>query len=61
LNGYANQIFAANATGVGYGTFSGVETGRAGAWLWPPHLVMLEAAAETGLFGAMFYAGHDRS
>jgi O-antigen ligase len=59
LNVYANQIFAANAvTGVGYGTFP-----LALRYLepeltfnyQPPHLVMLEAAAETGLFGALFY------
>ncbi|OGO33796.1 MAG: hypothetical protein A2W35_12635 [Chloroflexi bacterium RBG_16_57_11] len=59
LNVYANQIFAANAvTGVGYGTFplalSQVEPELPFNYQ-PPHLVMLEAAAETGLFGASFY------
>jgi O-antigen ligase len=59
LNVYANQIFAANAiTGVGYGTFPlalrEVEPNLPFNYQ-PPHLVMLEAAAETGLFGALFY------
>lgn len=59
LNTYANQIFAAEAlTGVGLGTFP-LALRQVQPMLTfdyqPPHLVMLEAAAETGLFGALFF------
>lgn len=59
LNQYANQIFAANAlTGVGLGTFPlalrQVEPELTFDYQ-PPHVVLLHAAAETGLFGAFFY------
>jgi O-antigen ligase len=59
LNQYANQIFAANAlNGVGLGTFPlalrQVEPELTFDYQ-PPHVVLLHAAAETGLFGAFFY------
>lgn len=59
LNEAANAIFADNAlNGVGLGTFP-VALRQAqpdfGLYYQPPHMVMLEVAAETGLFGALFY------
>jgi putative inorganic carbon (HCO3(-)) transporter len=59
LSQAANGIFASHAvTGVGLGTFPKallqVQPNFAFNFQ-PPHMVLLEVAAETGLFGAMFY------
>jgi hypothetical protein len=59
LNQAANQIFAGHAlTGIGLGAFpTALFQSRPdfGYDIEPPHLSLLEAAAETGIFGAMFY------
>lgn len=59
LNAAANEIFAANPiSGVGLGTFpTALSTARPNAVYnyQPPHFVLLEVAAEIGIFGAAFY------
>lgn len=59
LNSVANHIFADHAlTGVGVGTFPVALRQQAPDFPFnyqPPHIALLEAAAETGLFGALFY------
>ncbi|MDI6694414.1 MAG: O-antigen ligase family protein [Anaerolineales bacterium] len=59
LNQVANQIFADHAlTGVGLGAFpAALRMARPefSFYYQPPHLALLNAAAETGIFGAMFY------
>jgi O-antigen ligase len=60
LNEAANQIFASNAvTGVGIGAFPLAlqqSNPNFGFYYQPPHIVLLEAASETGIFGALFYS-----
>lgn len=59
LNTAANEIFARNAvTGVGIGTFPLAlrESNPDFEFFFqPPHNTLLNAAAETGIFGALFY------
>lgn len=59
LNTAANEIFAANPiSGVGLGTFpTALSTARPDAVYnyQPPHFVLLEVAAEIGIFGAVFF------
>jgi O-antigen ligase len=59
LNQAANAIFARHAlTGVGLGAYPAALQQAEPDFIFnyqPPHLVMLAAAAETGLFGALFY------
>lgn len=59
LNAAANEIFAANAlTGVGLGAFPtalSMERPNVPYDYQPPHFALLEAAAETGIFGALVY------
>lgn len=58
LNQAANLIFSQHAfTGVGYGVFPQAIKGTQPGFPYdfqPPHNVMLSAATETGLFGALF-------
>lgn len=60
LNAAANSIFAENAvTGVGVGAFPVALRQQAPDFPFnyqPPHLALLQAAAETGLFGAVCYS-----
>jgi O-antigen ligase len=59
LNSVANHIFADHAlTGVGVGAFPVALRRQAPDFPFnyqPPHVALLEVAAETGLFGALFY------
>ncbi len=59
LNSAANHIFADHAlTGVGVGAFPVALRRQESNFLFnyqPPHIALLEAAAETGLFGGLFY------
>mgnify|MGYP001374182221 FL=1 len=60
LNNAANEIFAENAvSGTGLGTFPLALRGRYPVFpvdYQPAHFVLLDVAAETGIFGALFYA-----
>jgi O-antigen ligase len=60
LNRAANELFAAHAaSGVGLGASPVALMHSKPDFIFyyqPAHLVLLDAAAETGLFGAMFYA-----
>lgn len=60
LNRAANEIFAEHAlTGTGLGTFPLALKAAYPDWpsnYQPAHLVLLDAAAEVGIFGALFYA-----
>lgn len=60
LNQTANEIFAANAfTGVGVGAYVAAlrsEQPDFPFFYQPPHLALLAAAVEIGLFGALFYS-----
>ncbi len=59
LNAAANEIFVANAlSGVGLGAFPialSDEKPDVPYDYQPPHFALLEVAAETGIFGALFY------
>jgi O-antigen ligase len=60
LNSAGNEIFASHAiTGVGLGAYP-VALQQAQPvfpfYYQPPHMVLLSAAAETGIFGALFYS-----
>ncbi len=59
LNGWANELFASRPlTGVGLGAFpSALHAHYPGLGLnyQPAHFVLLDVAAETGIFGAVFY------
>ena len=59
LNAAANEIFVANAlSGVGLGAFPTAlsdEKPDVPYDYQPPHFALLEVAAETGIFGALFY------
>ncbi len=59
LNAAANDIFVRNAlSGVGLGAFPtalSAEKPDVPYDYQPPHFALLEAAAETGIFGALFY------
>ncbi len=59
LNAAANEIFVANAlSGVGLGAFPSAlsdEKPDVPYDYQPPHFALLEVAAETGIFGALFY------
>jgi hypothetical protein len=59
LNQAANEIFSAHAVvGVGLGTFPIALHQffpNFGFYFQPPHFVLLEVAAELGIFGAVFY------
>ena len=59
LNAAANEIFVSNAlSGVGLGAFPtalSAEKPNVPYDYQPPHFALLEAAAETGIFGALFY------
>lgn len=59
LNSAANQIFVSNPIlGVGVGAFPtalSVEKPDVPYDYQPPHFALLEVAAETGIFGALFY------
>lgn len=59
LNQIANQVFADHAlTGVGLGAFPAalrMAHPEFDFYYQPPHLALLNAAAETGLFGAMLF------
>lgn len=60
LNRTANEIFSENAlTGVGVGAYVAAlrsERPDYPFYYQPPHLSLLAAAVETGLFGALFYS-----
>jgi hypothetical protein len=60
LNSVANSIFAEHAVfGVGVGAFPIALRQQAPEFPFnyqPPHITLLQAAAETGLFGALWYA-----
>src|SRR5207237_1058846 len=60
LNTAANQLFAQHAlTGVGLGAFPvalEIAYPHLTVNYQPPHIVLVDVAAETGIFGAMFYA-----
>jgi O-antigen ligase len=59
LNSAANEIFVSNAlSGVGVGAFPSALSAEKPDVPYdyqPPHFALLEVAAETGIFGALFY------